>query len=119
MENLFFASLMAAGIWLLLIQVQTIQRGQDVTTHYMESSETLSIAKQWEPAELTVNHAELYTRMMHGIPCDVKIDGYLVESQWFNSNTFDYSVIHVGHIYRVEYSYSDDGSLKQISYKSI
>lgn len=118
LETMFECGILAAALLLLSTQAWYVQKGQDVTAHYVETSEALSETYRWESAELTVTYSELCTRMMNGIPCDVKIDGQLVELQWYSRETFDYSMIRAGHIYRVDYEYDTDGSVKLIEYTS-
>ena len=109
----------ASALFILSLQMSYVSINQDVTAKYMEASAELAPSKKWEHTEQTVTYAELCARLMHDIPCDIKIDGQLIEKQWFNGNTFDYSIIHAGHFYRVSYLYNTDGSMKQIIYTSL
>lgn len=119
LEMIFGSCVMAAAVVLLASQAYNVEQRQNVVAHYTENSAALSQSYRWEQEQQTVSYKDLCTRMMRGIPCDVKIDGQLVEKQWFNSNTFDYSIIHAGHTYLVSYEYDADGGVKLIVYTSI
>lgn len=119
LDTMFGYGVYVLAIALLLMQIKSIERHQVLVSSRVDESVVLTQSNHWESAEETLSYKDLCTRMMHGIPCDVKIDGQLVEKQWFNSNTFDYSIIHPGHSYRVEYAYDSDGNIMQIAYISI
>ena len=119
MEMLFGSCVLAAAVILLVSQVYDVEKRQDVIAGYTENSVALTDSYRWEHAQQTITYKDLCTRMMRGIPCDVKIDGQLVEKQWFNSNTFDYSIIHAGKSYLIDYEYDADGAVKMLIYTSI
>ena len=112
-------AIFASAIFILTLQTGYVSAGQDVTQKYMESSAELAPSRNWEHSESTVTYAELCARLMQDIPCDIKIDGQLIEKQWFNCNTFDYSIIPAGHAFRVSHEYNSDGSVKQIIYTHV
>lgn len=119
LEMLFGSCVFVVAALLLASQAYNVTQRQDVVASYAENAVALSRSYRWEQEQQTVSYKDLCTRMMRGVPCDIKIDGQLVEKQWYNSNTFDYGIIRAGHSYLVSYEYDADGGIKRIIYTSV
>ena len=67
--------------------------------------------------ECQVSWQELAARMLNGPETDVSIDGYEIESESFDYNTFDFTRIRKND-YEVVYQYDPNGSICKVCYVS-
>ena len=119
LETLAGGVIFFSAIALVVLMTGSVILRQDYISDYTTQTSAISTSYNWEHSEHIISYEELCSRIMQGIPCDVLIDGTLVEYQWFQWESFDYQMIRPEKDYLVSYSYNEDGSYRLITYQSI
>lgn len=97
--------------------LQSVRELQTQIKQKIEGNSTIYRASYDAQTECRVSWQELAARMLNGPETDVSIDGYEIESESFDYNTFDFTRIREND-YAVVYQYDSDGSICKVCYVS-
>lgn len=111
-EGCFVAAMLTAQSGL-----QVIYSLQTQIKQMLEGNPVLYRASYDARTEYSVSWQELAARMLNGPETDVSIDGYEIEAESFDYNTFDFARIRRND-YAVTYQYDLEGSICKVSYTS-
>ena len=95
------------GIYTLQTQIKQMIEGNSVI--YRASYDAVD--------EYSVGWQELAARVLNGLETDISIDGYDIEAETFDFNTFDFAGLRKND-YAVTYQYDSEGRICKVSYTS-